>query len=104
MDPSSRLDITFLAECLGRSLRNQSYHLACFAGGNFMLGGKVLGQQKYVGFGLALVDCCHDQGGRKTGFSEIRALNVPDGEETKRSGEFLVCGGHKVRFLWFMLR
>lgn len=34
--------------------------MACFAGGNFLLGGLVLGQQKYIDFGLELTAGCHD--------------------------------------------
>jgi mannosyl-oligosaccharide alpha-1,2-mannosidase len=34
--------------------------VACFDGGNFILGGLVLKEQKYVDFGLALVNGCHD--------------------------------------------
>lgn len=34
--------------------------VACFDGGNFILGGLVLNQQKYIDFGLALVNGCHD--------------------------------------------
>ena len=34
--------------------------MACFDGGNFILGGLVLGEQKYIDFGLALVEGCED--------------------------------------------
>lgn len=34
--------------------------VACFDGGSFILGGLVLKQQKYIDFGLALVNGCHD--------------------------------------------
>jgi mannosyl-oligosaccharide alpha-1,2-mannosidase len=34
--------------------------VACFAGGNFILGGLVLGEQKYVDFGLDLTAGCYD--------------------------------------------
>lgn len=34
--------------------------MACFNGGNFILGGLVLDRQDYVDFGLKLVDGCHD--------------------------------------------
>lgn len=39
---------------------NSSEHLTCFDGGNFLLGGSVLGRQDYIDFGLALVNGCHD--------------------------------------------
>lgn len=58
--PSSRPDLTFLAEFDGTDLINNSEHLTCFDGGNFLLGGAVLGVQKYIDFGLQLVDGCHD--------------------------------------------
>ena len=58
--PSSRPDLTFLAKYNGTTLIDESQHLACFDGGNFILGGQVLGQQKYIDFGLSLVAGCED--------------------------------------------
>lgn len=58
--PVSRPDLTFLAAYSGTRLRNASQHLACFDGGNFILGGLVLNKQEYVDFGLELVNGCHD--------------------------------------------
>ena len=58
--PTSRPDLTFLADYNGRRLVNSSQHLACFDGGNFILGGIVLGEQKYIDFGLQLVEACED--------------------------------------------
>ena len=57
--PSSRPDLTFLADYNGINLIYASQHLACFDGGNFLLGGQVLGRQDYIDFGLALVNGCH---------------------------------------------
>ena len=34
--------------------------VACFDGGSFILGGLALNEQKYIDFGLALVNGCHD--------------------------------------------
>lgn len=34
--------------------------MACFDGGNFILGGLILSRQDYVDFGIELVDGCHD--------------------------------------------
>lgn len=42
------------------TLQYDSGHLACFDGGNFILGGLVLNEQKYVDFGLQLVAACED--------------------------------------------
>ncbi|EOA90138.1 glycoside hydrolase family 47 protein [Exserohilum turcica Et28A] len=58
--PASRPDLTFLAAYSGTHIRNVSQHLACFDGGNFILGGLVLDKQEYVDFGLDLVNGCHD--------------------------------------------
>jgi mannosyl-oligosaccharide alpha-1,2-mannosidase len=58
--PAPRPDLTFLAAFQGTTLDLTSEHLACFDGGNFILAGQVLGQQKYVDFGLELVNGCHE--------------------------------------------
>ena len=58
--PKPRPDITFLAEFKGKDLVLTSQHLACFAGGNIILGGRVLNRQDYIDFGLKLVDGCRD--------------------------------------------
>ncbi|KAN0117545.1 glycoside hydrolase family 47 protein [Hyaloscypha variabilis] len=58
--PSTRPDVTFVAEFNGQELIFQSEHLACFDGGSFLLGGLALNEQKYIDFGLALVNGCHD--------------------------------------------
>ena len=58
--PSSRPDLTFLAQYANRTLDFASGHLACFDGGNFILGGLVLNEDKYVDFGLQLVEACED--------------------------------------------
>ena len=56
--PSSQPELTFLAEYNRTELIYDSGHLACFDGGNFILGGLVLSEQKYVDFGLELVMSC----------------------------------------------
>jgi mannosyl-oligosaccharide alpha-1,2-mannosidase len=58
--PSSRPDLTYLAAFNNRTLDFDSGHLACFDGGNFILGGLVLNEQKYVDFGLQLVASCEN--------------------------------------------
>ncbi|KAH6633514.1 glycoside hydrolase [Boeremia exigua] len=57
--PESRPELTFLAVFNGTQRLLQSQHLACFAGGNFLLGAQTLGVDAYRDFGLALVDGCH---------------------------------------------
>ena len=59
-NPITRPDLTFLASYDNKTFVNSSEHLTCFDGGNFLLGGQVLGRQDYIDFGLALVNGCHD--------------------------------------------
>ena len=58
--PTTRPDLTFVAMFDNTLLILISEHLACFDGGNFLLGGEVLGRQDYIDYGLALVNGCHD--------------------------------------------
>ncbi|KAJ8070227.1 hypothetical protein OCU04_000612 [Sclerotinia nivalis] len=58
--PSSRPDLTFMAAYQNKTRVFVSEHLACFDGGNFLLAGLVLKEQKYIDFGLALVAGCED--------------------------------------------
>lgn len=58
--PASRPDLTYLAAFDHTTLKLSSGHLACFDGGNFILGGLVLDEQKYVDFGLELVASCEN--------------------------------------------
>lgn len=59
-NPSSRPDLTYLAAYDNTTILKVSEHLACFNGGNFILGGNVLGRDEYVDFGLKLVDGCRN--------------------------------------------
>ncbi|KAI0443487.1 glycoside hydrolase family 47 protein [Xylaria telfairii] len=61
--PTSRPDLTFVAAYNGAGPSNLNFvssHLACFDGGNIILGGLTLDNQDYVDFGLKLVEGCHD--------------------------------------------
>lgn len=58
--PAPRPDITWLAGYNGKNISKSSQHLACFDGGNFILGGQVLKKQEYIDFGLKLVNGCHE--------------------------------------------
>ncbi|KAJ4361670.1 hypothetical protein N0V95_001654 [Ascochyta clinopodiicola] len=58
--PITRPDLTFVAMYNGTERQLVSQHLACFDGGNFILGGQVLASQKYLDYGLSLVDGCHE--------------------------------------------
>lgn len=54
--PTSNKDLTFLAQYQGTQTIPRSSHLASFAGGNFILGGILLKEQKYIDFGLTLAE------------------------------------------------
>ncbi|EEP82278.1 mannosyl-oligosaccharide 1,2-alpha-mannosidase [Uncinocarpus reesii 1704] len=56
--PSHRPDLTFVATYSRGTYSLQSGHLNCFNGGNFLLGGQVLGRGDFTDFGLKLVDGC----------------------------------------------
>lgn len=59
--PTTRPDLTFLAYYFNNSANGILYyseHLACFDGGNFILGGLLLDEPSYVDFGLELVAGC----------------------------------------------
>ncbi|KAK6341570.1 maturation of Asn-linked oligosaccharides protein [Orbilia brochopaga] len=57
--PSSRPDLTFVAEYANsKSISFRGSHLACFIGGNYLLGGQVLKDMRYNLFGLRLVESC----------------------------------------------
>ncbi|KAK4459283.1 glycoside hydrolase [Cladorrhinum samala] len=57
--PTTRPDLTYLAMWRNRTLHFFSEHLACFAGGNFILGGLTLSEPAYTQFGLDLVNGCY---------------------------------------------
>ncbi|KAF2148642.1 glycoside hydrolase family 47 protein [Myriangium duriaei CBS 260.36] len=56
--PAGRSDLTFVANFHDTRLELFSSNLACFHGGNFIFGGVVLQEQKYVRYGLDLVASC----------------------------------------------
>ncbi|KAF8445442.1 mannosyl-oligosaccharide alpha-1,2-mannosidase-like protein [Kalaharituber pfeilii] len=49
----------FLSQWKNGWLLNEMGHLACFAGGNFLLGGKYLNREDIIQLGLDIVDACH---------------------------------------------
>jgi mannosyl-oligosaccharide alpha-1,2-mannosidase len=58
--PAPRPDLTFVAQYDNQNIKLVSEHLACFDGGNFILGGQVLDKQEYIDYGLELVNGCHE--------------------------------------------
>lgn len=102
--PSSRPDLTFVAMYNNQTLRLESQHLACFDGGNFILGGQVLGNQSYIDYGLKLVDGCRDTyTSTATGIGpEVFAWDdksVPDDQKAfyNKSGFYIENGSYDLR-------
>ena len=58
--PDPLPNITYLAAYTNTTPILTSEHLACFDGGNFILGGLVLGSDEYTQFGLNLTDGCRN--------------------------------------------
>lgn len=118
--PSSRPDLTFLAEFNGTNLIFESGHLTCFDGGNFILGterfhhiyglsdsisgGSVLNEPAYTSFGLALVNGCHDTyASTLTGIGpesfSWNTTNLPANQSDfyERAGFFITNSGYLLR-------
>lgn len=56
--PSSRPDLTVASAFTGTQLQNYSEQLACFTGGNFLLGSTVYDRPDYLFYGLAFSEFC----------------------------------------------
>jgi mannosyl-oligosaccharide alpha-1,2-mannosidase len=102
--PASRPDLTFAAIYDGQVTSEVSQHLACFDGGNFILGGQVLSEQKYIDYGLELVNGCHETyTGTATKIGpEIfgwNASTIPAGQESlfNTSGFYISNAGYQLR-------
>ncbi|KAG9221641.1 hypothetical protein CCMSSC00406_0005554 [Pleurotus cornucopiae] len=82
-------NFTYLADFdNNRQIRHVGSHLACFHGGNWILGGKLLNNQTLVDIGLKLVDACiNTYTGTATGIGpESFAYISADGSFTGSSG------------------
>lgn len=102
--PLTRPDLIFLATFNGTNLSLVSEHLACFDGGNFILGGQVLNSSAYLDFGLALVDGCHaTYAATRTGIGpEVFGWDpneVPVDQEAffAQNGFFILYSGYQLR-------
>ena len=105
--PSSRPDLTFVAEFNGRELIYESEHLACFDGGNIILGGLVLNDQRYIDYGLQLVAGCEDTysstltgiGPESFAWSENGTVGVPADQLAfyEKAGYYILDGNYILR-------
>ncbi|EEH34358.2 mannosyl-oligosaccharide alpha-1,2-mannosidase [Paracoccidioides lutzii Pb01] len=99
-----RPEFTFLAPYSNKKLGSSSQHLACFNGGNFLLGGQVLNRQDFVKFGLDLVKGCrHTYSSTATkigpeGFSWDKS-RVPKGQRSFyiKNGFFITSKDYNLR-------
>jgi mannosyl-oligosaccharide alpha-1,2-mannosidase len=102
--PSSRPEATFVAEFAGTRTIDSSGHLACFDGGNFILGGLVLGRQDYIDYGLKVVDGCHltyNSTVTKIGPENYgwNASQIPDGQDDfyNQNGFYITTSYYDLR-------
>lgn len=102
--PISRPDLTFVAAYDSTDLQLVSQHLACFDGGNFILGGQVLDNSKYLQYGLDLVDGCHETYASTTTHigPEIFGWDpetIPSGQESffTKNGFYILNSGYQLR-------
>ena len=51
-------NLLYLADFDGEDIRHVGSHLACFYGGNWILGGALLNNQTIIDYGLQLTDAC----------------------------------------------
>lgn len=102
--PLTRPDLLFVAAFNGTRKFLTSSHLACFHGGNFILAGQTLRVQRYLDFGLALVDGCratYAASATQIG-PEVFGWNpasVPRDQEDffARNGFYILAPGYQLR-------
>ncbi|PSR81057.1 putative 1,2-alpha-mannosidase [Coniella lustricola] len=111
--PTSRPDLTFLAfyyNSTESGIYYYSEHLACFDGGNFILGGLTLNNPSYIDFGLELVAGCRDTYSQTVtgigpesfmwlGENSPRGASVPAGDEAfyQRAGYYITNSEYITR-------
>ncbi|CAE6452479.1 unnamed protein product [Rhizoctonia solani] len=80
-------DLLYLGDYTDERVRHISSHLACFHGGNWIMGGRLTGNDTIVEYGLRLTDACWNSY-EKTGTGigpEVFAYIGPDGDYTGAS-------------------
>ncbi|KAM0459724.1 hypothetical protein ACHAPV_005438 [Trichoderma viride] len=108
--PTSRQDLTFLSQYSGQTTSPQSGHLASFAGGNFILGGILLGEQKYIDFGIELTNSYFDtynqtaSGIGPEGFQWVDSANSSSSQPPSSDAGFYNTAGFWVTAPYYILR
>ncbi|KAL7929065.1 glycoside hydrolase family 47 protein [Trichoderma chlorosporum] len=108
--PTTRTDLTFLSSYSGQTTSPQSGHLASFAGGNFILGGILLGEQKYIDFGINITNSYYQtynqtaSGIGPEGFSWIDSVTGAGGSVPSSEYGFYSTAGFWVTTPYYILR
>ncbi|KAK0755534.1 hypothetical protein N5P37_011936 [Trichoderma harzianum] len=108
--PSTRKDLTFLSSYSGQSTSPNSGHLASFAGGNFILGGILLGEQKYIDFGIQLTNSYYAtynqtaSGIGPEGFNWVDSVTGSGGSPPSSQSSFYSKAGFWVSAPYYILR
>ncbi|KAL7926683.1 glycoside hydrolase family 47 protein [Trichoderma austrokoningii] len=108
--PTSRQDLTFLSQYSGPTTSPQSGHLASFAGGNFILGGILLGEQKYIDFGIELTNSYFQtynqtaSGIGPEGFQWVDSANSSSSQPPSSDAGFYSTAGFWVTTPYYILR
>jgi mannosyl-oligosaccharide alpha-1,2-mannosidase len=131
--PTSRKDLTFLSQYSGQTTSPQSGHcklfkhvqnisvkgmalmilfslVASFAGGNFILGGILLGEQKYIDFGIELTNSYFDtynqtaSGIGPEGFQWVDSANSSSSLPPSSDASFYSTAGFWVTTPYYILR
>ena len=86
-------NLTVIGYTTGKSLDHESGHLECFAGGNFIFGGKILNEPHYINFGLKLTESCHEMYTRTvTGIGPEKIIWPPAGLTSDQKRQFKTLG------------
>jgi mannosyl-oligosaccharide alpha-1,2-mannosidase len=86
-------NLTILTDSTGEMLDQKSGHLQCFAGGNFMLGGKILNITRYIDFGLKITESCHEMYARTaTGIGPETIIWPPASMTPEQESQFKTLG------------
>ncbi|KAL7788190.1 glycoside hydrolase family 47 protein [Trichoderma ceciliae] len=108
--PTTRKDLTFLSQYSGKTTSPQSGHLGSFAGGNFILGGILLGEQKYIDFGIQLSDSYYAvytetaSGIGPEGFQWVDSANSSSSKPPSSQAGFYSKAGFWVTADYYILR
>ena len=86
-------NLTIITYTTGKSLDHESDHLQCFAGGNFILGGGILNEMRYIDFGLKITESCHEMYTRTaTGIGPEKISWPPASMTPKQENQFKTLG------------